>query len=72
VLNKKTIYILLTNSEKHNAQIQQVVDKLSVFADKTTKTRPQPIAGALKVFYGDPNAQYFKNASAGYTKISMI
>ena len=68
VLNKKTIYILLTNSEKHNAQTQKVIDKLSSLADKTTKTRPQPIASALKVYYGDPLPQYFKNASAGLYK----
>jgi len=68
VLNKKTIYILLTDSEKHNAQVQKIIDNLSSFADKTTKTRPQAIAAALKVYYGDPLPQYFKNASAGLYK----
>lgn len=68
VLNKKTIYILLTNSEKHNTQVQKIIDKLSTFADKTTKTKAQPIASALKVYYGDANPQYFKNASAGLYK----
>jgi len=68
VLNKKTIYILLTNAEKHTAHVQNVIDKLSVVADKTTSTKPQPIASALKVFYGDKNPQFFKNASAGLYK----
>lgn len=68
VLNGKTIYILLTNADKHNAAVQKVVDELSALSQKTTKTKPQPITTALKVFYGRREPMYFKNASAGLYK----
>ena len=68
VLNKTTVYILLTNSAKHSNDVQQVVDTISAITEKTTKTKPQAIASALKVFYGRPLPQNFKNASAGLYK----
>ena len=68
VLNRKTIYILLTNADKHNAAVQKVVDTLSGLSEKTTKTKPQPITTALKVFYGRREPLFFKNASAGLYK----
>jgi UDP-N-acetylenolpyruvoylglucosamine reductase len=68
VLNGKTAYILLTNAEKHNDEVQKVIDVLSALSDKTTKTKAQPLAGALKVFYGVQHPLYFKNASAGLYK----
>jgi FAD/FMN-containing dehydrogenase len=68
VLNGKTVYILLTNAGKHTSTTQQAVDVLSAVSGKTTKTKPQPIATALKVFYGQKEPLYFKNASAGLYK----
>lgn len=68
VLNRSTIYILLTNADKHNAEVQKVIDALSAVSEKTTKTKPQPITTALKVFYGRREPLYFKNASAGLYK----
>jgi UDP-N-acetylenolpyruvoylglucosamine reductase len=68
VLNRKTIYILLTNAGKHNTEVQKVVDVLSALSEKTTKIKPQPITTALKVFYGRREPLYFKNASAGLYK----
>ncbi|MEO6255031.1 MAG: FAD-binding oxidoreductase [Ferruginibacter sp.] len=68
VLNGKTLYILLTNAGKHNAVVQKVVDELSALSARTTKTKPQPITTALKVFYGRREPLYFKNASAGLYK----
>lgn len=68
VLNRKTLYILLTNTEKHTAEVQKAVDALSAVSEKTTRTKPQPISAALKVFYGRPLPLYFKNASAGLYK----
>ncbi|HMD00659.1 MAG TPA: BBE domain-containing protein, partial [Ferruginibacter sp.] len=65
VLNGKTVYILLTNIAAETVAIKQITEKLSALADKTTKTRPQPIASALKTFYGLKEPQFFKNASAG-------
>ena len=68
VLNRSTVYILLTNSAKHSNEVQEVVDTLTAITERTTKTKPQPIATALKVFYGRPLPQNFKNASAGLYK----
>lgn len=68
VLNGKTVYILLTNAGKHTAEIQKLVNALTAVSGKTTKTKPQPIATALKVFYGQKEPLYFKNASAGLYK----
>jgi len=68
VLNGKTLYILLTNAGKHTAEVQKVIDSLSALSEKTTKTKPQPITTALKVFYGRREPLYFKNASAGLYK----
>lgn len=68
VLNGKTAYILLTNSSKHTDVVKEVVASLSAISDKTTQTKPQPIATALKVFYGRTSPLYFKNASAGLYK----
>ena len=59
---------MLTNSAKHSNDVQQVVDTISAITEKTTKTKPQAIASALKVFYGRPLPQNFKNASAGLYK----
>jgi hypothetical protein len=68
VLNGKTIYILLTNADKHNTEVQNVIDTLSGLSEKTTKTTPQKITTALKVFYGRREPLFFKNASAGLYK----
>jgi FAD binding domain/Berberine and berberine like len=65
VLNGKTVYILLTNTEKNNAAVQNVITELSKVSGKTTQTTPQPLAKALKIFYGRTEPLYFKNASAG-------
>jgi FAD/FMN-containing dehydrogenase len=68
VLNGKTVYILLTNADKHSNEVQQAIDSLSAISNTTTKNTPQPIAKALKVFYGRNAPLYFKNASAGLYK----
>jgi FAD/FMN-containing dehydrogenase len=68
VLNGKTVYILLTNAGKYTTEVQNVVNALAAVSGKTTKTKAQPIATALKVFYGRQEPLYFKNASAGLYK----
>ena len=68
VLNGKTVYILLTNAGKNTAAVQEVVRQLSAVSGKTSQTKPQPLATALKVFYGRKKPLYFKNASAGLYK----
>ncbi|MGG9964028.1 FAD-dependent oxidoreductase [Ferruginibacter sp. SUN106] len=68
VLNGKTVYILLTNAGKHTAEVQNVITALSAVSGKTTKTKPQQLSPALKVFYGRREPLHFKNASAGLYK----
>jgi FAD/FMN-containing dehydrogenase len=68
VLNGKTVYILLTNAGKLTPVVQNVIAALAAVSGKTTTTKPQPIATALKVFYGRKEPLHFKNASAGLYK----
>lgn len=68
VQNGKTVYILLTNIGKHTAVVQQVINTLTTLTDKTTKTAAQPLAKALKTYYGIQHPVLFKNASAGLYK----
>jgi FAD/FMN-containing dehydrogenase len=68
VLNGKTLYILLTNAGKHTTEVQNAIDGLAALSGRTTKTKPQRLASALKVFYGRNAPLYFKNASAGLYK----
>ncbi|MES2850662.1 MAG: FAD-binding oxidoreductase [Bacteroidota bacterium] len=68
VLNGKTLYILITNVGKQTAAVKKVIAGLKAITDKTTVNTPQPLAKALKVYYGRSNPMYFKNASAGLYK----
>jgi len=68
VLNGKTVYILLTNVGKHTTVLQKIIDGLSSASQRTTRTGVQPLAQALKVYYGRQQPMFFKNASAGLYK----
>jgi FAD binding domain/Berberine and berberine like len=68
VLNGKTLYILLTNIGKQTPAVKNVIASLKAVTDKTTFNTPQPLAKALKVYYGRQEPLYFKNASAGLYK----
>ncbi len=68
VLNHKTLYILITNAGKHTPALQQVIDELKSVSDKNTNSIKQPLATALKNYYGRKDPLYFKNASAGLYK----
>jgi hypothetical protein len=68
VLNGRSLYILLTNCEKHNSETQKIVSQLSSLVDKTIIGKSIPLAKAVQVFYGEKNPLYFKNASAGLYK----
>ncbi|UEG50826.1 FAD-binding oxidoreductase [Ferruginibacter lapsinanis] len=68
VLNGKTVYILLTNTEKYSGDALNFIQSITTITDKVTRNLPQPIAKALKVFYGQKGPVAFKNASAGLYK----
>jgi FAD binding domain/Berberine and berberine like len=68
VLNGKTVYILLTNVGKHTIALQTIINGLTAATQRTTKTSKQPLAQALKTYYGRQQPMYFKNASAGLYK----
>jgi len=68
VLNHKTLYILITNAGKHTPELQKIIDELKSFSDKNTNSIRQPLAAALKNYYGRKDPLYFKNASAGLYK----
>lgn len=68
VLNRKSLYILLTNCETKNIDVQKAVSSFSALVDSTSIGKPTPLSYAVKVFYGEKNPVYFKNASAGMYK----
>jgi hypothetical protein len=68
VLNGKSLYILLTNCEEPNDAVQKSINSLSALVDRTTHGKALPLPRAVKVFYGEKNPIYFKNASAGMYK----
>ena len=68
VLNHKTLLILVTNYEKHTAELQNLLDRLALLCDKFTFGKPVPLKKALTVYYGKQTPVYFKNASAGLYK----
>jgi hypothetical protein len=68
VLNGRSLYILLTNCEKQSADTEKIISQLSSLVNKTIIGKPIPLAKAAKVFYGEKNPLYFKNASAGLYK----
>lgn len=68
LLNGKTVYILLTNTSRTTAAVQNFIDKLSAASQTTSKTAAQPLATALKTYYGRQNPMNFKNASSGLYK----
>lgn len=68
VLNGKSLYILLTNCEEQNEGTQKIINQLSSLVDRTTMGKPTPLPSAVKVFYGEKNPIFFKNASAGMYK----
>ncbi|MBL0146039.1 MAG: FAD-binding oxidoreductase [Chitinophagaceae bacterium] len=68
LLNGKTVYVLLTNTSKNTPAVQNFITKLSAISQTTTKTAAQPLATALKTYYGRQFPMNFKNASAGLYK----
>lgn len=73
VLNGKTLTILITNYQNHSAEFESSFDELKSLSDEFKPTYNQPLATALKRYYGRKDPLYFKNASAGlYNGIEEI
>lgn len=68
VLNGKTLTILVTNYQKHSSEFESTFNELKNLADEYKPTYNQPLANALKRYYGRKDPLYFKNASAGLYK----
>ncbi|MFV0305519.1 MAG: FAD-binding protein [Moheibacter sp.] len=68
VLNGKTLTILFTRYLTHNSEFETIFSSLKSLADEYKPTYNQPIAKALKRYYGRKKPLYFKNASAGLYK----
>ena len=68
VLNGKSLYILLANCESQNSETEKIITQLSSLVDSTTRGKQTHLQQAVKVFYGEKNPIYFKNASAGMYK----
>jgi UDP-N-acetylenolpyruvoylglucosamine reductase len=73
LLNRKTVYILLTNTGARTTAVKNAIASLKGITTKFTETAPQPLAKALKTYYASPVPLEFKNASAGlYKEFSEI
>ena len=68
VLNQKTVYILLTNTGMLSGALKKIIEQLKSISDKSTQSVQQPLAQALKNYYGRQYPLNFKNASAGLYK----
>ncbi len=68
VLNGKTLTVLITNYQKHSSGFESTFSGLRSLSDEYKPTYNQPLANALKRYYGRKDPLYFKNASAGLYK----
>lgn len=68
VLNQQTVYILITNTGILSSALKKIIEQLKSISDKSTQSVQQPLAQALKNYYGRQYPLYFKNASAGLYK----
>ena len=59
---------MITNSGARTAAVNKAIGELKKMTTKFTETPAQPLAKALKTYYGRPEAMEFKNASAGLYK----
>jgi FAD/FMN-containing dehydrogenase len=65
VLNRKTVYVLLTQTGSAHPMTQRFIREMTDRSDKTTQSALQPLEQALRNYYGRTEPLYFKNASAG-------
>lgn len=76
VLNRKTVYILLTQTGPDHPATKRFIQEIKKQSDKQTQTSAQPLAQALRNYYGRTEPLYFKNASAGlyqgYADVSNV
>ncbi len=68
LFNGTTAYILLTNVSALTAPIQAFINKMTNLSDKYSASPAQPLAAALKNYYGQQQPVLFKNASSGLYK----
>ncbi|MBS1731735.1 MAG: FAD-binding oxidoreductase [Bacteroidetes bacterium] len=68
IFNGRTTYILLTNTGKNNASVNEFIDYFKAGSTKFSKGNPLPLGRALKAYYGESRPVTFKNASAGLYK----
>lgn len=65
LFNGDMAYILLTNVSKNTPIVNRFIAKLKLVTEKFSANVNQPLAKALKNYYGQQHPLMFKNASAG-------
>ncbi len=68
IFNGRTTYILLTNIEKNNSDVDEFIKTFKAGSTKFTQGNAIPLSQALKAYYAEANPLTFKNASAGLYK----
>lgn len=68
IFNGRTTYILLTNTGKNNAAVNDFIKNFKAASTKFTQGNRLPLGQALKAYYAEAKPITFKNASAGLYK----
>ncbi|MBN8721938.1 MAG: FAD-binding oxidoreductase [Acidobacteria bacterium] len=68
ILNRKTVFILLTNFAQETEQVKSLINELSALTEKTSLGKPQKLDSAVKTFYGIQEPIFSKNSSVGLYK----
>jgi len=65
VLNGRNLTILITDFEKHNKEVEEIIDSIAPLADKKSVGLPISFPNAIKIYFGIQYPIYFRNSSAG-------
>jgi FAD/FMN-containing dehydrogenase len=68
ILNRKTVFILLTNFENETEPVKKVITEFTSLTEKASLGTPQKLNSAVKNFYGIQEPIFLKNASVGLYK----
>jgi FAD/FMN-containing dehydrogenase len=68
ILNRKTVFILLTNFAQETEQVKNIITEFTALTDKISLGKPQKLDSAVKTFYGVQEPIFSKNSSIGLYK----
>ena len=66
VLNHKRLFILITDTTEPSEELKDIINQLTLIADKVSAPSVKPIEKAVTTYYGRPLPLYFHNISGGF------